>query len=525
MLILVLAAGLRLTGISFGLDLDDPRSTLPGPVDERGMVDAVRDGFLRGSLDPGGFLFRGPAGFLLFGTVDAALIGAGNVVGARGWSERMEELDRNPSWLHLVHRLISAAAGIASVGWLVRIVGRELGRASGVFAGLGLAVSCLHVRLSHFGTVDAVWGLTVLVALDRMFLWIRAPGPRRAAVSGLWAGISAAFKYFSVLLGAHLLLAAWFARDRARPWASARALLLALAATPVGFVLVYPGLFGSFDELLAIFTRVSDMCAPATVGALLRTGSYHVVYSLGIGLGEPLAVLSLAGLVLSWKRGQAGRFLALALVLFVPVLFLTNVRAVRYAVPVLLLMAACSGVAVAALVARTRPFLRVPLVLLLIAPSLARSVGLDVVMVRGDTRAAMLAELARRDLPADEVLAIGSHHGLPQPASAGTRPFFVYGPRSRLRGRVTMAGIVARPPRLILVDLTVALASLPERPELERLLRERYREVLRLDGRSSEADAVDGSPALMLPYVRPWAVSRAGPPLVLYELVGSEAAR
>src|SRR5688572_506096 len=110
--ILGLAFLLRFASLTFGLDLADAqRANLGCYIDERGMVDAVQDEFLHGSLDPKSFLYRGPAGFLVFGLVDAGLIGARALAHPRGWKGRVAELEANPSWLHLVHRCISAAAG------------------------------------------------------------------------------------------------------------------------------------------------------------------------------------------------------------------------------------------------------------------------------------------------------------------------------------------------------------------------------------------------------------------------------
>jgi hypothetical protein len=211
--VLVLAALLRFTGIGFGLDLDDPeRTQLWSLIDERGMVEAVQAEILQGSLHPGKFLYRGPAGLVLFGVPDAVLV----ALAPGTWAERMQALAANPSFLHLVHRCIAALAGVAGVLVLARMLRRELGDASGLAGGLVYAVAYLPVSHAHFGTVDTLWALSMLLALDRMLAWIRAPSSGNAFASGLWAGVSAAVKYFSVLLGAHLLLA-WFLARRARP--------------------------------------------------------------------------------------------------------------------------------------------------------------------------------------------------------------------------------------------------------------------------------------------------------------------
>lgn len=214
--ILVLALVLRLVGIDFGLDLtDSKRTNVAIHIDERGMVEAVQKGLLRGSLHPGKFVFRGPAGFLVFGCVDVALTGVCALQHPRGWDGRVADLDANPSWLHLVHRCISAVAGAAAVYVLARMLRREFDARTGLLAGLFLATAYLHVRDSHFGTVDALFSLTILLAIDAMLRWVHEPSGRRAALGGFLAGVSTATKYFSVLLGLHLFVAHFFARKTA----------------------------------------------------------------------------------------------------------------------------------------------------------------------------------------------------------------------------------------------------------------------------------------------------------------------
>jgi len=51
-----------------------------------------------------------------------------------------------------------------------------------------------------------------------------------------------------------------------------------------------------------------------------------------------------------------------------------------------------------------------------------------------------------------------------------------------------------------------------------------YRRVLRVDGRVDPAavtlpEPAAGTPGFMLPYENPWAMTRPGPPLTLYERV------
>ncbi len=529
--VLLLALALRLGGISFGLDLSDPRRAIfNNLIDERGMVDDVQDRFLHGSLHPGSFLLRGPAGFLVFGAVDSAVVGLAAVRHPQGWGGVLQELEANPSALHLAHRCASAAAGVLSVLLLVRIVAREFDRGSGLLAGLALSTSYLHVRESHFGQVDTLWALATLAALDQFFLLLRAPSRARYVLSGLLVGAAAATKYFSALLGAHLGLAHLFARADAersgRPPPPAGRLLLGWVLVPAGFLLVSPGLFAAWRDFQDRLFFSTDRYGPSLAPSVILEGLlFHGRYSLGVGLGEPVFALGLLGLWLSWRRGTAGRFLVLSILLFAPSILLTEHRPVRFGLGLLVLLCAPAGIAGAALLARLpRPLAALSL-LLAISPSLVRSIAFDRLIPRLDTRVEMLAILRERKVPPEDVLGAGWHHGLPIPASRHALPYTSHVPSSRenrIDKAAVTASILADPPRLILRDYSAPSSWVPA--EIDQLIRERYRELVRLDGRRGDDpvqlfDPIHGNPSHMVPYVRPWAMVRPGPPLALFERI------
>jgi hypothetical protein len=529
--ILLLAALLRLSGLTFGLDLSDPRETvLNNLLDERGMVDEVQGRFLRGDLHPGSFLLRGPAGFVVFGLCDAAVLWLERLQGSLDWGARLAELDRNPSLLHLVHRLVSVVAGVLSVWLCARVTRREFGPAAGLSAAVLLACAYLHVRESHFGQVDVLWGFFTLLALERCFLLLRAPRAGRYALAGLCAGLAASAKYFSALFGATILIAHLMARAAARrtgaPVPPHRNLALAWALMPVGFLLLFPGVLMAGGDLLErlLFSR-QVYGGSLRPGVLLEGLLFHGRYSLGVGLGEPVLVLVAAGALLAWRRGSTGRFFVLAALVFVPSILVTEHRPVRFALGLLVHLVPGAGIALSALLARLPRGLAALALLLVLAPSLARSSALDLLLPRRDTRVEMLALLRERALPPEEVLGAGWHHGLPVPASRTALPYTTYLPAGRdqrVDKAAVMAEIRAHPPALIVRDYSAPEGWLPA--DLDRLLRERYREVARLDGRRPGRDVPlpdpqHGNPTHMVPYVAPWAMSRPGPPLALFERI------
>lgn len=523
--ILVLALALRFTGIGFGLDLGESRRVfLGGHNDERGMAQDVQAGFLRGDLHPRSFLFRGPGGFVLFGAADAVVVGAEALRHERGWQGVLADQEQNPSLVHLVHRSVSMLAGVLSVWLLVSILRREFDAPSALAAGLCLATSYAHVRNSQVGAVDALWALATLASFDQMLRLIRDPRPGRYVWSGLLIGVTTSIKYLGGVLVPPLVVAHVLARAAARrggaPLPGHARVLLALAVCPLGFLLLFPGVFASAGDFVQHLKHDFELLAPrAEVASPLRGLVYHLRYTLAIGLGEPVFALALAGLALAWRRGPAGRFLVLSLLLIAPTPFLSRIPVLRYGLCLVVWLAAPAGIALAASLGRLPRALGCLAAVLVVTPSLARSWTSDLLLTRRDTRDEMLDLLAERAEPAEQVLACGHPDALPKfGAGAPYRHYVLLWGAKKL----DLAAVLADPPHTILLDLSDASRRIPGREELLSLVASRYRTVRSLTDHFDPGiplpDPVTG-PGLFVPYARPWTMTRPGPALVLYERV------
>jgi len=532
LLLLLVAASLRLAGITFGLDFDDVRgAVLNNQVDERGMVVSVQEGLLRGHLHPGDFLHRGPGAYYLLGAIDAAVLAARAPFGG-GWAAQLARLEQNSSLLHLLHRLVSAAAGVLTVALLVRVCHRELGRRTALLAGALLAVGYLHVRESHFGTVDVLWGLFTLLTVDQALLLVRDPSPRRYALTGLLAGLTTAVKYFGALLVAHLVVAHFAARAAitapgARP--GPRRLLLGLLCVGAGFALLSPFLlFAAGDLVDMVGWSVHNIGADPSGGGLGSAIAHHARWTLAVGMGEPAFVLALAGLVLGWRRGGPARLLAVFALLLLPCLLVTGHHPVRFGVaPVVLLtpLAALATDALLSLPALRSRAAQVAVLALVLAPSVLRSVAFDRLVVRPDTRPEMLRRLDASGAAQADIVGVGLY-GLPRVQDGQLLPFTDLC-RRILRGEgPTPAELEAAPPRFILRDLSSGLPDSVAWDALAPLVARRYREALVLEPRPDPSavelpDHAAGTPTHMIPFGNPWAMTRPGAALVLYERTDS----
>ncbi len=524
--VFVVAIVLRAVGVSFGLDFDDPSQAIfDHEVDEETMVVAVRDSLLRGDFHPGRFLYWGSGGFYLYGAADAATLGAIALLSSHGFVEGRDRLAENPSLLFLVHRIVSLIAGGLTVVVVLRVLWRERGAIAAVAGAATLAAGYLHVRLSHFGTLDVLLTLFASLVLDRSLRLAATGRARHLLVAGALVGAATAVKYNGFLLAVPVGLA-WLLSRRApraeRP--SFGALFAAGAAAIAVLVALSPHVFFAADDLMHHLGDLSRHRFQFTrVPAAL---AYHGVNSVWIGFGESATLLALAGAVLLLRDGRRGMtllLLATSLVLF-PVLIPQT--AVRYGAPVqvtLALLAGCAVELVSRRTARPRAAAAI-LVAAAVLPSLARSASFDWLLTRPDTRTDVVRALRDAGARPTDVLAYG-FLGLPGPSRTHAPPITQNYLQMVLQLEVLTPDDVRRsPPRFILLERSaIDLMQLPFGwSALEPIVSERYRPVLDLEPRRNGRDPVlfdrdAGQPSLLLPYGRPWQMTRPGPSLVLYE--------
>src|SRR5262245_54301797 len=178
---------LRVAAIDFGLDRHDvTRAFLHEQQDEEGMTDAVWRGLLHGDWNPGPFMLWGSAGYYIFGLADAAVFWPRSWSHPDGWAGVLADLEANPCDLHLVQRCVSALASLVTLVVTWRMARRLLGERGGVIAAALLATCYLAAREAHFGSLDTLVALWVVLAVDAC-LKLAVSGERRHAVAaGAW---------------------------------------------------------------------------------------------------------------------------------------------------------------------------------------------------------------------------------------------------------------------------------------------------------------------------------------------------
>jgi len=205
--IIATGAGLRLWSVSFGLP-----HALARPDEEKIVTAAV--GILGGDLNPHFFLYPSLFIYLTAGAFELSsllrhVIGTTAMaagVAAHGTAEE--------SSLYLTARMVSAAAGVATIGALYAAA-RELFNDRVALASAALlAVTFLHVRDSHFGVTDVPVTLLVVLAFWAAARCLtRGVTLRRAAMTGVICGLAASTKYNAGLVIVPALVAIAYSVD------------------------------------------------------------------------------------------------------------------------------------------------------------------------------------------------------------------------------------------------------------------------------------------------------------------------
>ncbi len=420
-LILLLALALRLKGVGYGLPFSfvnaDESTVVPKAV-----------AAARGHLNPQ-FFFYPSLYFYLAGAVYVLaapfwwLLGKGDLLSLTSFVV-------DPTPYFLLARLLSVAAGTASV-WLVWRLGRDaFGAAAGLLAALFLAAAPLHVAYSHMAVTDvtAVALSLLALALLQQAAAGRAHAARWLVLGALAAGLATSTKYNLGLLVLPATVAAVYAcrEEVARRAAAggraallwARVLVLRVYAPMLAaFVLASPFVVLDAPRFLRDFRRQSQIMDRGWLG-FEHAGNgfwYNVTPNLTGAVGVVAAVLAAAGLVWAFRRRtRLDLMLAPYAVVYFVYIGTWKELADRYLlviVPLLLLLAVRMVVELALLWPRARRFALPAAAVLLAAafvPALTSSLAFDRDLSGADTRE-IAREWIQRNIPEGALIAVENY--------------------------------------------------------------------------------------------------------------------
>ena len=313
--IMALALGLRL----YGLDWDQGYPYTPHP-DERAILMHVDD-LAPPGLGDLGLLFDAEDSpwnprWFPYGSFPLYLLKGVQLTYSLWPGEDLHDL-------RIAGRALSALADVGTVLVVFLLGSRMYGRREGLLASALVAVSVLHIQLSHFYAVDTIMALCVVAALYLMYRVATEGKLGDSLLAGAAIGLGVATKVsvapiYMAFLMAHLLFlfsASGAAGGGHKTFADrGRQAIKGLAAGTVVSLMVFavaqPYAFLDYSRFLDDVVEQSEMVRrirdyPYTRQYVDTTPYwYHVQQLTTWGLGWPLGVLAWAGLLFASLRGM-----------------------------------------------------------------------------------------------------------------------------------------------------------------------------------------------------------------------------
>jgi 4-amino-4-deoxy-L-arabinose transferase-like glycosyltransferase len=342
-LVLVLALGLRVWGLTFGL----PFIIQP---DEPSVELRVLHMWYAGDLNPHYYVYPS-----LYYDMQALLAFVVAHVAAFFDADVLWHPLAHLPLFYLAGRALTAAMGALTV-LVVYFIGRAFGTRFGLIAALFLAVMAQHVQQSHYVTVDAPTALFTALAAWLALRALRVGDMRDLLLAAVAAGLAAGTKYNA---GVALALPLAAALLITHPWRwRLRAGILSTVICAVTFVLTTPyalldrggpGRPWPFLNSLQVVARHYAGGHPGAEGT--DNALWYVQYLWSTGMMAPMTLLALAGVAVMVVRFRRPALVLLAFVVpYYALLSSTYVRFDRNLLPLLPFLALFAAAAADALI-------------------------------------------------------------------------------------------------------------------------------------------------------------------------------
>ena len=324
---------------------------------------------------------------------------------------------------YMVARLLSAAAGVASVWVSFRIAQRLFDRNTALAAAALLALAFLHVRDSHFGVTDIPMTFMVLVAFLFIVRLSESGATKDLIAAGVMAGLATSTKYNAALVCLPAFLAIFADPFAARQSLETRWRRAALFASLMvaAFMLTSPYSVLDFQRFLADVTFESRHLAEGHGVILGRGWRYHITSSFRFGLGIPILSAGALGLLwLFWSNPRRGALVGLFPLSYYLVLGSGYTVFARYMLPVVPFLCLTAAYAVteasgwlAARMHRTSwaPVMATLGVVGLLWPPVVSVVKFDRLIARTDNRLLARRWIEERFPPGTTLAQIGTEPG------------------------------------------------------------------------------------------------------------------
>lgn len=340
--VILLAAGLRLHGVGFGLPaLLDP--------DEPLFMMLAFDMLRHQTLNP--HWFGHPATTTLYGLaltilgVMAAGLATGHFADAAGFARAIYA---DPGIVFLPARLTIVASGVLCV-WLTARLGRRIaGRGAGLAAATFLAVNAVHIVYSQIIRTDVQAGVFMLLATLCAVAILRRGTARDYVLAGVCVGLACATKWPAAIVVLNPVCAGLY-----RLWQGEKALpklALFAGASALALFAASPYLLLDYPTVLTNLAGEARPAHPGGTGSgFLGNFAWYAAGPLRLSLGWAGMLLAMAGLVWGlWRNRAFAVAVAPAFLAFLIVISAQKLVWQRWVVPLLPFLAICMAMAIAA---------------------------------------------------------------------------------------------------------------------------------------------------------------------------------
>lgn len=397
-LVLALALGFRLWGVSFGLpslfDPDEPLFVVNG-------VKLLKEQ----TLNPGWFGHPATTTFYALALIDIGVYAWGALAGLWASPEEFTRfLYTDPTLLFLPGRLFIVACGLGCIATTFVLARRLFGLSVAAAAALFLALSPLHIEYSQIIRSDMTASLFMLLSL--LSATGMTNGSRKHAIlAGVMAGLACASKWPAALI--IVVPICLSLTGMSQPGSSFRARVTEAAI--VGFsslaalFIVSPYLLLDWQTVVAnLGSEGRTQHAGATGGTVIENFLWYIKGPLVDAFGLPLLLLSVVGIGAASRDRRHVIFLLIPTFLFMALISSRALIWARWVVPILPLLAILSAIAFFALLNQITPtrirFMSGVVAMVLLAGNLAFSARLRAIERTHDTRD-LAADWVIRNVP------------------------------------------------------------------------------------------------------------------------------
>jgi hypothetical protein len=407
LLIVLVALGLRVWGITFGL----PYDFTPDEVHE--IYRALKLGAGEYSLDSG----KGGLYLILFVEYGFLFVFwwlTGHVKGATDFAVRYLQ---DPTAFYLLGRLTVAVMG-ALTCLVIYAVGRRIyGARVGLIAAFIGATTYYHAMWSHYINVDTGMTLALWMSVFAYLSFEDTHRWRSLVAAGALAGVAVAFKLPGGIILPILLLAIATSPPGDPGASKLKQMGVVLVAMTATTAVLAPGVFFLIPKLASNFSNLIVSEARAAVSqeyewadiyeiTVLHGGSYMSVLLRDYNL--TLTIAALVGMAVGlWHRHRWGIIWAVSVLSFVLVMTLADRGAMeRYLMPLIPAFWLLAARAVE-FVGRGRPAFMGILVAVIVIPSLYALIEQNYTWTRPDTRVLAKAWIEENVAPDAKILMDG----------------------------------------------------------------------------------------------------------------------